>query len=146
MIFCALPLSLSPIFLPLSSTAVDILSDIIQNPTLGKAEIERERSVILREMEVPYVQLIIRVRGGGRLFAVKHGFISSFLGREKVNVCVVKLHTLIHLAFKLWIQSQKFYSINFVFVIFFFYPISPTSHPTVPSTPPSSYLPTTPGS
>ncbi|CAI8041240.1 Mitochondrial-processing peptidase subunit beta, partial [Geodia barretti] len=31
--------------------AVDILADIIQNPTLGKAEIERERSVILREME-----------------------------------------------------------------------------------------------
>ena len=32
--------------------AVDILADIIQNPTLGKAEVERERSVILREMEV----------------------------------------------------------------------------------------------
>lgn len=31
--------------------AVDILADIIQNPTLGQAEIERERGVILREME-----------------------------------------------------------------------------------------------
>ena len=89
MIYSAPSLSLSPIFLPLSSTAVDILSDIIQNPTLGTAEIERERSVILREMEVPYVQLIIRVRGRGRLFAVKHGFISSFLGRENVK-CVLQ--------------------------------------------------------
>merc|ERR1711893_200665 len=31
--------------------AVDILSDILQNSTLGEAEIERERGVILREME-----------------------------------------------------------------------------------------------
>jgi processing peptidase subunit beta len=31
--------------------AVDILSDIIQNPILGEREIERERSVILREMQ-----------------------------------------------------------------------------------------------
>ncbi len=31
--------------------AVDILSDLIQNPKLGANEIERERSVILREME-----------------------------------------------------------------------------------------------
>lgn len=31
--------------------AVDILADIIQNPKLGTSEIERERSVILREME-----------------------------------------------------------------------------------------------
>lgn len=31
--------------------AVDILADIIQNSTLGEAEIERERGVILREME-----------------------------------------------------------------------------------------------
>jgi len=30
---------------------VDILSDLIQNPKLGSSEIERERSVILREME-----------------------------------------------------------------------------------------------
>lgn len=30
---------------------MDILSDIIQNPKLGSSEIERERSVILREME-----------------------------------------------------------------------------------------------
>ena len=36
--------------------AVDILADIIQNPTLGKAEIERERSVILREMEVTHIR------------------------------------------------------------------------------------------
>ena len=36
------------IYLPL---AVDILSDLIQNPKLGGPEIERERSVILREME-----------------------------------------------------------------------------------------------
>ncbi|XP_066283961.1 mitochondrial-processing peptidase subunit beta-like [Branchiostoma lanceolatum] len=31
--------------------AVDVLSDIIQNSTLGEAEIERERGVILREMQ-----------------------------------------------------------------------------------------------
>ena len=31
--------------------AVDILSDLIQNPKLGASEISRERSVILREME-----------------------------------------------------------------------------------------------
>ena len=34
-----------------SCVAVDILSDLIQNPKLGSSEIERERSVILREME-----------------------------------------------------------------------------------------------
>ena len=32
--------------------AVEILSDIIQNSTLGENEIERERGVILREMQV----------------------------------------------------------------------------------------------
>lgn len=32
--------------------AVDILSDIVLNPVLGEREIERERSVILREMQV----------------------------------------------------------------------------------------------
>lgn len=31
--------------------AVEILADIIQNSKLGEAEIERERSVILREMQ-----------------------------------------------------------------------------------------------
>ena len=31
--------------------AMDIISDIIQNAKLGEAEIERERSVILREMQ-----------------------------------------------------------------------------------------------
>lgn len=31
--------------------AVDILSDIILNSTLGQSEIERERGVILREMQ-----------------------------------------------------------------------------------------------
>jgi processing peptidase subunit beta len=36
---------------PFCFPAVDILSDLIQNPTLGSGEIERERSVILREME-----------------------------------------------------------------------------------------------
>lgn len=30
---------------------MDILADLIQNPKLGTTEIERERSVILREME-----------------------------------------------------------------------------------------------
>lgn len=35
----------------LPSTAVEILADIIQNSTLGEAEIERERGVILREMQ-----------------------------------------------------------------------------------------------
>ena len=32
--------------------AVDILADIIQNSKLGEQEIERERGVILREMQV----------------------------------------------------------------------------------------------
>lgn len=31
--------------------AVDILSDILQNSVLGEEEIERERGVILREMQ-----------------------------------------------------------------------------------------------
>ena len=31
--------------------AVEILADIIQNSTLGELEIEREKSVILREMQ-----------------------------------------------------------------------------------------------
>jgi len=33
------------------STAVEILADIIQNSMLGESEIERERGVILREMQ-----------------------------------------------------------------------------------------------
>ena len=33
-------------------SAVEVLSDIIQNSTLGENEIERERGVILREMQV----------------------------------------------------------------------------------------------
>jgi len=36
----------------LCSLAVDILSDIILNSTLGQDEIERERGVILRELQV----------------------------------------------------------------------------------------------
>ena len=40
-----------------TSTAVDILADIIQNSTLGEAEIERERGVILREMQEVDTQL-----------------------------------------------------------------------------------------
>lgn len=35
----------------LCAKAVEILADIIQNSTLGEAEIERERGVILREMQ-----------------------------------------------------------------------------------------------
>ncbi len=35
-----------------SIAAVEVLSDIIQNSTLGEQEIERERGVILREMQV----------------------------------------------------------------------------------------------
>lgn len=38
-------------------SAVDILADIIQNSTLGEAEIERERGVILREMQEVDTQL-----------------------------------------------------------------------------------------
>lgn len=38
-------------------TAVDILADIIQNSTLGEVEIERERGVILREMQEVDTQL-----------------------------------------------------------------------------------------
>ena len=34
------------------SSAVEILSDITQNSLLGDQEIERERGVILREMQV----------------------------------------------------------------------------------------------
>ncbi len=44
--------SVPPFPLPHLPQAVDILADIIQNPTLGEREIERERSVILREMQV----------------------------------------------------------------------------------------------
>jgi len=45
------------LFFFLTSTAVDILSDIIQNSTLGEQEIERERGVILREMQVKILLL-----------------------------------------------------------------------------------------
>ena len=40
------------IFYFLFDIAVDLLSDIILNPVLGEREIERERDVILREMQV----------------------------------------------------------------------------------------------
>ena len=36
--------------------AVDILADIIQNSKLGEPEIERERGVILREMQVSFTR------------------------------------------------------------------------------------------
>ena len=36
--------------------AVDVLSDIIQNSTLGENQIERERGVILREMQVMFLK------------------------------------------------------------------------------------------
>ena len=50
--------------------AVDILSDIILNSTLGQGEIERERGVILREMQVSRDIIIkackhVRFVGGG---------------------------------------------------------------------------------
>ena len=35
-------------------SAVDILSDMLLDSTLGEREIQRERSVILREMQVSY--------------------------------------------------------------------------------------------
>ena len=41
-----------------SFVAVEILSDILQNSTLGEQEIERERGVILREMQVLYLYLV----------------------------------------------------------------------------------------
>ena len=37
---------------PPTTAGVDIVSDIIQNSTLEERKIERERSVILREMQV----------------------------------------------------------------------------------------------
>lgn len=40
--------------------AVDILSDILQNSKLDEAAIERERSVILREMQVRNVYDALR--------------------------------------------------------------------------------------
>ena len=43
-------------------SAVDILSDIIQNSTLGENEIERERGVILREMQVNNMAELYRAR------------------------------------------------------------------------------------
>ena len=38
-------------------TAVEILADILQRSTLGEKEIERERGVILREMQVSFGEL-----------------------------------------------------------------------------------------
>ena len=38
--------------------AVDVLSDIIQNSTLGENQIERERGVILREMQVIFAEFL----------------------------------------------------------------------------------------
>lgn len=48
---CIIALDLTlPLFMFLS--AIEILSDIVQNSKLDEQEIERERDVILREMEV----------------------------------------------------------------------------------------------
>lgn len=44
-------------FILIPFSAVDILADIIQNSTLGEAEIERERGVVLREMQEVDTQL-----------------------------------------------------------------------------------------
>lgn len=48
---------LNVLFILIPSSAVDILADIIQNSTLGEAEIERERGVVLREMQEVDTQL-----------------------------------------------------------------------------------------
>ena len=45
-------LNLKKVFLLKLFTAVNILADIIQNPILDEGAIERERGVILREMQV----------------------------------------------------------------------------------------------
>lgn len=47
-LICWCKMSLSENFL---KQAVEILSDIVQNAKLGESEIERERGVILREMQ-----------------------------------------------------------------------------------------------
>ena len=65
--------------------AVDILSDIIQNPTLGKAEIERERSVILREMEVTHIRheedlLLLHIQYKAHSIRLRHENISCNCG------------------------------------------------------------------
>ena len=44
-------------FILIPFSAVDILADIIQNSTLGEVEIERERGVVLREMQEVDTQL-----------------------------------------------------------------------------------------
>ena len=43
------------LFMVFVFTAVEILADITQNSKLGKNEIERERGVILREMQVCFL-------------------------------------------------------------------------------------------
>ena len=42
-------------FLSLEFAVVNILADILQNPVLGKNEIEIERRVILREMQATII-------------------------------------------------------------------------------------------
>jgi hypothetical protein len=42
-------------------SAVEILADITQNSTLGKNEIERERGVILREMQVICTSMLLHI-------------------------------------------------------------------------------------
>lgn len=39
-------------------SAVEILADITQNSTLGENEVERERGVILREMQVCVINVL----------------------------------------------------------------------------------------
>ena len=43
-------------------TAVEILADILQRSTLGEQEIERERGVILREMQVGFFSWLITAK------------------------------------------------------------------------------------
>ena len=45
-------------FESLCDLATNILADIIQNSTFGEAEIERERGVILREMQVKLIAML----------------------------------------------------------------------------------------
>ncbi len=52
-------------------TVVEILSDIIQNSTYGEEEIERERGVILREMQVSPPANIYIVRNTEKRHATK---------------------------------------------------------------------------
>ena len=45
-------------------TAVDTLSDMVQNSTLDEKEIEKERGIILKDIQVSYCCFVVELKHG----------------------------------------------------------------------------------